>query len=101
MESSSVQKHERQRHKAKAAEYISILSFLSGILAGQYLLNGKMEHSRFNLVFDEHHNLIFGMLYSGPLIHSFKIILERQKSESWSKNSHNLKIYCTELISVQ
>ena len=47
---------EPQMYKAKAANYISILSLLSGILAGdcagECVLNGKMVHFRSNLVFD-------------------------------------------------
>ena len=39
---SSVQKtcvlQEHQRHKAEATEYVSILSFSSGILAGKYFI---------------------------------------------------------------
>ena len=49
---------ERQRYKAVATEYVSILSFFSGILVGKCLLNARLEHIRSNLVFDIRYDFI-------------------------------------------
>ena len=58
---SSVQKkcilQERQRYKAEATEYVLILSFFSGVLAGKCLLNARLERSRSSLVVDTRYNL--------------------------------------------
>ena len=64
---------ECQRHKGKATNYISILSFLSGILAAECLLNAKLEHSRSNLVFDIRYNFTFGMLYQVLILKKISI----------------------------
>ena len=54
---------ECQGYKAKATDYISILSFLSRFLAGECLLDARLEHSKSNLVFDMRYGFIFEMLY--------------------------------------
>ena len=59
---------DRLRRKGEATEYVSILSFLSGILAEECLLNARLEHSRSNLVFDIRYDFIFGMLYWDQVI---------------------------------
>ena len=64
---SSVQKtyflEERQRLKEETTDYVSILSFFSGFLAGKCLFSARLEHSRSNFVFDVPDDFIFGMLY--------------------------------------
>ena len=68
---SSVQKacvlQERQRHKPKATDYISILSFFSWNFFEECLLyarhHARLKHSRSNFVFDIRQDFIFGMLY--------------------------------------
>ena len=47
-----------QGNKAEATEYVSILSFFSGILARKCLLTTRLKHSKFNLVFDIRYNFI-------------------------------------------
>ena len=54
---------ECQRHKAKATDYVLILSFLSGILARERLLRARLVHSRSNLVFEIRNDFIFRTLY--------------------------------------
>ena len=65
---SSIQKHmfckNTKGTKAKATDYNSILSFLSGTITGEYLLNGRLKYSRFNLACDIRYNFIFGMFYA-------------------------------------
>ena len=49
--------------QSKCRQLYFILSFLTSVLAREYLLNGRREHSRFNLVFDIRYDLIILMLF--------------------------------------
>ena len=56
-------KNAKGTKQSYATKYVLILSFLSEILAGECLLNTRLEHSWSNCPLRIHHNFIFGMLY--------------------------------------